>query len=87
MEGLAVVPRDGTRAYLGLPFSHEAVKHSVDEYARGQAYTNGSPKRLDRCITEFVGRHNDREADAIGQMAFIARGIVGKRLTYANLVA
>ena len=86
MDGLTV-HTDGTRAYLGLPFSHEAVQHSVDEHVRGQAHTNGSSKRLDRCITEFVGRHNDREADAIGQMAFIARGIVGKRLTCANPVA
>ena len=31
---------DDARAYQGLP-NHEAVKHSVSEYVRGQAHTNG----------------------------------------------
>ena len=32
---------DEARAYQGLPFTHEAVKYSVDEYVRVQASTNG----------------------------------------------
>ena len=28
-------------AYEGLPFAHESVKHSVAEYVRGMAHTNG----------------------------------------------
>lgn len=31
---------DDARAYIGLP-NHESVKHSVGEYVRGQAHTNG----------------------------------------------
>ena len=31
---------DDARAYMGLP-NHESVKHSVGEYVRGQAHTNG----------------------------------------------
>ena len=31
---------DDARAYQGLP-NHESVKHSVSEYVRGQAHTNG----------------------------------------------
>ena len=103
-DGLAVYT-DEARAYLGLP-NHEAVKHGVGEYVRGQAHTNGiesfwsllkrgyqgtyhhmSPAHLNRYVTEFAGRHNAREADTIDQMAFIARGLVGKRLTYSELVA
>lgn len=103
-DGLTVYT-DEARAYLGLP-NHEAVKHGVGEYVRGQAHTNGiesfwsllkrgyqgtyhhmSPAHLDRYVTEFAGRHNAREADTIDQMAFIARGIVGKRLRYKELTA
>ncbi len=36
-----VVYTDDARAYLGLPRPHETVKHSVGEYVRGQAHTNG----------------------------------------------
>ena len=87
-------------------FTHEAVNHSVGEYVREMASTNGmesfwsmlkrghqgiyhkfSPKHLDRYVTEFAGRHNDREADTVDQMAGIVAGMVGKRLTYAELIA
>ncbi len=37
----ATVYTDDARAYLGLPRKHEAVNHSVGEYVRGQAHTNG----------------------------------------------
>lgn len=40
-----------------------------------------------RYVTEFAGHHNAREAGTIDQMAFIARGIVGKRLRYKELIA
>ena len=46
-----------------------------------------SPKHLDRYVGEFSGRHNVRERDTIDQMSSLARGIVGKRLTYRDLVA
>ena len=32
---------DEARAYVGLPRPHEAVKHSVSEFVRGMAHTNG----------------------------------------------
>ena len=50
-------------------------------------YHHLSPKHLDRYVTEFEGRHNDRPADTIDQMRFTAQRIVGKRLRYADLVA
>ena len=37
----ATVYTDEASAYAGLPFDHETVKHSVSEYVRGQAHTNG----------------------------------------------
>ena len=32
---------DDAWAYWGMPRQHEAVKHSVSEYIRGMAHTNG----------------------------------------------
>ena len=37
----AMVYTDEARAYYGMPRAHEAVKHSVGEYVRGMAHTNG----------------------------------------------
>ena len=37
----AVVYTDEASAYQGLPFTHEAVKHSAGEYVSGMAHTNG----------------------------------------------
>ena len=50
-------------------------------------YHHMSEKHLDRYVTEFSGRHNDRERDTIDQMAGIAQGMVGKRLRYEDLIA
>ena len=45
-----------------------------------------SPKHLDRYVTEFTGRHNARECDTLVQMGEIARGMMGRRLKYADLI-
>jgi len=37
----AQVYTDDAQAYIGLPRAHETVKHSVSEYVRGMAHTNG----------------------------------------------
>ena len=37
----ATVYTDEAAAHEGLPMPHDAVKHSVKEYVRGQAHTNG----------------------------------------------
>ena len=37
----AVVYTDDASAYEGIPNPHETVKHSVSEYVRGAAHTNG----------------------------------------------
>ena len=102
----AMVYTDEHKSYSGLPFEHESVNHSVGEYVREMAHTNGiesfwavlkrgyigtyhriSPKHLERYVTEFAGRHNSREMDTIDQMAFLAKGMVGKKLPYKKLVS
>ena len=46
-----------------------------------------SEKHLGRYVCEFAGRNNIRDLDTIDQMAMLARGMVGKRLRYQDLVA
>ena len=101
----ADVYTDEYGAYQGLP-NHETVAHSVGEYVRGQAHTNGiesfwsmlkrgyygtyhrmSPKHLDRYVSEFAGRHNQRPLNTIDQLRAIMRGMVGKRLRYSDLIS
>lgn len=104
MEG-AQVYTDEALAYKGIDRPHEAVKHSVGEYVREQAHTNGMEsfwsmlkrghdgvyhkmllKHLDRYVTEFVDRHNERPKDTIDQMSGVVTGMVGKRLRYSDLI-
>ena len=40
-DAFATVYTDESTAYASLPYAHESVKHSVSEYVRGQAHTNG----------------------------------------------
>jgi len=46
-----------------------------------------SPKHLDRYVTEFAGRHNQRPSDTIAQMRGVAHRMGGKRLSYRMLTA
>ncbi|MDE0681086.1 MAG: IS1595 family transposase [Gammaproteobacteria bacterium] len=104
----ATVYTDEARAYLGLrrSFNHESVKHSVSEYVRGQAHTNGiesfwsllkrgyhgtfhhfSAKHMQRYIDEFATRQGLREADTIDLMGAVVSRMIGRRLTYKQLIA
>ena len=46
-----------------------------------------SPKHLERYVHEFAGRLNQRGLDTLGRMGTITRGLEGRRLTYATLIA
>ena len=48
-------------------------------------YYHMSVKHLPRYIQEFAGRHNARNSDTLMQMYFMAKGMLGRRLTYKEL--
>ena len=50
-------------------------------------YHKISKKHLSRYINEFAGRHNVRDFDTIIQMEMLAKGFIGKRLRYKDLIA
>ena len=58
-----------------LKRAHKGTFHKISE------------KHLQRYVNEFSGRHNVRDANTIDQMSGLARGMVGKRLTYRELVS
>ena len=45
-------------------------------------YHKMSPWQLDRYVSEFEGRHNDRDSDTEDQMENMVRAAEGKRLRY-----
>ena len=49
-------------------------------------YHRLSPFHLRKYINEFAGRHNQRPMDTIDQMRVMAAGLVGKLLTYKDLI-
>ena len=50
-------------------------------------YHKMSAKHRPRYVNDFAGRHNIREQDTAVQMAVIAKGFIGKRLRYQDLIA
>jgi transposase-like protein len=50
-------------------------------------YHQMSPAHLDRYVMEFEGRHNQRRADTLDQMAAMVRSMDGKRLRYRDLIS
>ena len=105
LPGTQVYTDDAT-AYDGLPFPHESVRHSVSEYVRDMAHTNGvesfwatlkrahkgtfhklSPKRLNRYVQEFAGKHNMRDSGTLAQMRDTVARLVGRNLLYRDLIA
>ena len=58
-----------------LKRAHKGVYHKI------------SPKHLQRYVDEFSGRHGVREQDTLDQMQSVVARMVGKRITYRDLVA
>lgn len=46
-----------------------------------------SPQHLQRYVSEFAGRHNQRPLDTLAQMGAMVRGLELKQLRYADLTA
>ncbi len=57
-ERHATVYSDEASAYETLPFAHEAVQHSVSEYVRGQAHTNGVESFWSMLKRGYVGTYH-----------------------------
>ncbi len=60
---------------------------AVLKRAHKGVYHKFSPKHLHRYVADFAGRHGIRERDTIDMMGGLVAGMVGKRLTYASLIA
>ncbi len=54
----ATVYTDEAGAYETLPFEHAAVKHSVSEYVRGKAHTNGVESFWNMLKRGYVGTYH-----------------------------
>lgn len=54
----AIVYTDEARAYRGMPRKHIAVKHSVGEYVRDQAHTNGMESFWSMMKRGYVGTYH-----------------------------
>ena len=50
-------------------------------------YHHMSVKHLERYISEFAGRFNDRPSDTIMQVTHMAQSMEGKRLRHSDLIA
>ena len=104
-KGATVYTDDATAYQSMVGFKHKSVKHSIGEYVKGKAHTNGMEsfwsmlkrgyhgvyhkmevQHLHRYVREFSGRHNVRALDTIFQMRKVFTGMVGKRLSYADLI-
>ena len=59
---------------------------SMLKRAHKGTYHKISAKHLQRYVNEFAGRHGVRERDTIEQMQWAVAGMVGKRLSYRDLV-
>lgn len=53
-----IVYTDDARAYRGMPRQHETVKHSVGEYVRQQAHTNGMESFWSMLKRGFTGTYH-----------------------------
>ena len=73
--------------YVNGPASTNGIESFWALLKRGYhgTFHHVSEKHLARYVREFAGRHNIRDLDTIVQMNVLARGMVGKRLRYADL--
>ena len=58
----AKVYTDDAKAYRGMPFDHEAVKHSVGEHVREHAHTNGMESFWSMLKRGYIGVYHHMSA-------------------------
>ena len=63
----ATVYTDDAAACRGLPFAHEAIKHSVAEYVRGQAHANGVESFWALMKRGYVGTYHKMSPKHLGR--------------------
>ena len=68
VEAGSTVYTDESRAYLGMiNFKHEAVKHSVKEFVRDMAHTNGIESFWSMLKRGYVGTYHKMSAKHLGR--------------------
>ena len=93
VQGFAAQARDGQSRHrgstCGITSTPTASSRFWAMFKRGHkgVYHKMSKKHLGRYATEYVGRHNLRPSDTVDQMGAMVRGMDGKRLRYAELIA
>ena len=60
---------------------------SMLKRAHKGVYHRLSPKHLQAYVDMFAGRQNVREMDTLAQIQHVVAGLIGRRLTYRDLVA
>lgn len=86
-------PHETVRHSVGEYVNGQAHTNGIESFwamlKRGYhgTYHQMSAKHLGRYVGEFAGRHNSRPLDTVDQLRAMVRGMVGRRLRYADLVA
>ena len=83
----ATVYTDEASAYEGLPMPHEAVKHSVSEYVRGQVHTNGVESFWSMLKRGYIGTYHKMSPKHLGRYVneFAGRHNVREQDTEAQM--
>ncbi len=78
----------GAGEYVSGPVHTNGIESfwAMLKRAHKGTYHKMSPKHLARYVSEFSGRHNDRDLDTIEQMSNIVAGMEGKQLSYQQLI-
>ncbi len=98
---------DSHAGYTGIKgYAHHSVAHTVGEYVRGKAHTNGvesfwallqrgyvgiyhhmNVEHLHRYVNEFSRRHTARTCGTLDCIARTIDGMIGRRLSYKELIS
>ena len=70
MRGSSVYT-DDHRSYIGVPFEHTSVKHSVGEYVNGMAHTNGIESFWAMLKRGYHGTYHHMSPKHLNQKAYL----------------